>query len=95
MHYDNKTPPAVHGKQIGKRDEVILQPDELITTVEGGIQSNVLGRLTFVTNKGLVAVFPVKSHHVPNISFLREKFWPFRQNRTGFGHGKVCVECRG
>lgn len=44
----------VRGGQNDTRAEVVLESGEYITIIEGVLDSAIMGKLTFVTNKGNV-----------------------------------------
>lgn len=54
MHYSGGQESVVRGEQIDTRAEVVLESGEFITIIEGILDSNIMGKLTFVTNKGAV-----------------------------------------
>lgn len=54
MHYSGGQASPVRGGKSGSLAEVVLESGEFVVTIEGAVDSQVMAKLTFVTNKGAV-----------------------------------------
>lgn len=53
MYYNGSKEALTRGSVVGFRHEFGLPPGEFVTVIEGSQYLNVLGKLTFITNKGI------------------------------------------
>lgn len=55
MHYSSGQASVKRGGQTGDQVNIVLESGELITTIEGIVDYQIIAQLTFLTNKGIVA----------------------------------------
>lgn len=54
MHYTGKITPVTRGSDAGTKVEIVLEPGDFVTSVNGCFCDTQLTELGFTTNKGMV-----------------------------------------
>lgn len=91
MHYSNGRASVNRGGQTDNQANIVLEPGEFITSIEGIVDYQIIAQLTFHTNKGIVTQIRRQMTASTYDTSSRGKIWALRARKRGH-HGVICME---